>query len=355
MKQNLAMDNVIEINGDSYFLSYMDNYINRVDTLYVERLHRIPFQNPSGELEYSKIYHYRGKIFALPWFANDIAICNLEDGKISYIKIPDRNTEGLQYFEALQNEEFLYLFPCGNDDILVIDMEKEEIVKRIDIQKLVKKSKTEVYCWGCICMESNNVIAPLMCNNRLLKFNIEQKKGELFFLDDNINESGFAAVCKTEGGIWFIPKETKQIYFKDKSGLHIYNYFPNEYRCGEISFYKCVPLDKMVYLLPRDANMFLVINEDGEIHKICDINPDKTNSFERYMFFSNVWRMKNKVYCIEANTGKLYEIVDNKLIEQNFNCKEDYRDEILDLNKDIFRENVVKGFTLKNFLKSICG
>lgn len=354
MSENYAMDNVIELGQEYFFLSFKDNYINKLNckSLQVERIMRIPLYENSKELEYSKMYIYKKKAFVLPWFADDIAVCNLESGNVGYIKVSERGTTGLQYLEAIQLENLLYLVPCGNSDILIIDMEEEVVIKQVSVSELLLKTKDEIYSWGGIFIDNENIIMPLMYSKQLLKYNIETNKLDLC---SSVDESvtGWGGVGKTKSGKWYIPKSATQIYFETDKGLKILDNFPVGYKPGEISFYKCIAIDEVIYLLPRDANMMLAINENGEIHKLCEIYHDGFNMFKRYMYFSNVWKMGKSIYCIESNGGRIYEINDNTLVEREIFTEQKINREVLDISSRYITECEWKGFTLNNFIYSL--
>lgn len=353
MKSIYAMDNVIECDEGYFFVSLYNNGIYRIndDNLNVERISQIPFRFKDGCMEYSKIYAWNHKFCILPWFSDKIAIFDRAKDEYRFIKL-NEFCRGLRYLKAYQDKEKLYLIPCENKDILVIDLDSEKIVESIEIQ-VKNENREKVIAWCEICIDENTITIPQVYESRLIKYNYKQGKTEL--IDNPIKSiTGLCGICDTSGGRWYIPRRADRLYFVSENEEKQFRNFPKAYLPGDISFYKIIPDENRIFLLPRDANMFLVAYEDGTIHELMKINPDSNNDMEKYMYFSNVWFMGNKRFCIESNTGKVYEITDeNKLMEKEF--AEIIHSEMKMDSKEIFYENLYHEHTLDVFIKSVKG
>lgn len=352
MKCFHAMDNVIKVADGYIFVSLYNNRIYKIfdENLHVKPISQIPFSYENIYMEYSKVYEWNNKLFVLPWFSDSIAIYDICDDSYRFIKL-DGEFRGLRYLKAYQKQEYLYLIPCENKDIVIFNMQTEKIIDRLPV-KVSKENEKKVIAWCEICCDEDSLIIPQVYDNKLIKFSIADKR---ICYEEKIKESdGFCGICDTHGGRWYVPRKADSIYFeKDGKIDKIFN-FPEGYIPGEISFYKIVPDEHRVFLLPRDSNMFLVVYENGLIFNLMNTNPNMQNDMERYMYFSNVWKMWGKWFCIEAGSGNLYEISnDNRLIQNAFLDEENYKCEI-DTNKLLF-ENPYIEHTLENYIAAIIG
>lgn len=343
-----AMDNVLKMGEEYYFVSLYNNCIYKIldNNLNVKKIAQIPFRFGQGYMEYSKLYYWNKKFFILPWFSDRIAIYNVERNSYSYIRLNEK-CKGLRYLKAFQKNELLYLIPCENKDIVIINMEKEVVVERINIV-VSKKNEDRVISWGEIGYDIDSIVIPQVYDNKLIGFNYIEKK--IDYIESNIEDiDGFCGICDTKAGRWYIPRQANKLYFSTTTGMKEYHNFPDGYKCGNISFYKIVPDENRIFLLPREANMLLVVYEDGTIINLMYIEPQKNNDMEEYMFFSNVWSIGKHWFCIESNTGRVYEIDDNNLlisrafneIESNIQ-KNNHNEQIL--YEDLYREQTLEGF-----------
>lgn len=313
-----VMDNVLNVDNDYYFVSLYNNWIYRIDgnTFQIEKYVQIPFERLQGYMEYSKMYYYDEKFFILPWFSSKIAVFDINNNVFRYIQM-DKEIIGLRYFMAVPRGELLYLIPCESKDILVINMCTEKVEESIPIA-ISKENVDKVVSWCNIIYEKDGIIIPQVYDNRLIKLNFLNNTIE-FRKSPFEGNTGLCGICDTNDGRWYIPRSADRLIFENLEGMHIYSDFPDGYIAGNISFYKIIPDNHRVFLLPRDANMFIVVTEEGQFYNLMKIRPDKTNSMERYMYFSNVWTINNKYFCVESRSGTVYEItIDYTLIPFSF-------------------------------------
>lgn len=344
-----VMDNVLKIKEEYYFISLYNNCIYEIldDDLTVKKVAQIPFRFGQGYMEYSKLYYWNGKFFILPWFSDRIAIYNMEGKSYSYIQLND-DCKGLRYLKAFQRNELLYLIPCENKDIVIINMEEEIVVDRISIV-VSKENEDKVISWCEVGYDINSIVIPQVYDKRLISFNYIEKK--INYIESNVEDTdGFCGICDTKEGRWFIPRQANKLYFKTTMGMKEYHNFPDGYKCGNISFYKIVPDDNRIFLLPREANMLIVVYEDGTIINLMNIAPQKNNAMEEYMFFSNVWSIGEHWFCIESNTGRVFEIVDSNILIPRFFNEIESNIQKNKLDEEILYENPYREQTLEDFL-----
>lgn len=344
-----AMDNVVCVNNNYFFISLYNNWIYTLDSdLQIKKYIHVPFEYPHGCMEYGKIYVYQNKLFVLPNYAQKIAVVDIDENCISYIEL-DELYGGIKYFMAVQREEFLYLIPCESKDILIVNM-LTEVCEKVVI-RVAKEAEDKAIAWGNVIAEPDGFLLAKVYEKEFVRFHYDNKSVEYIKSSFDI-EGGMSGICKTSGGKWYVPKSANCIFFESDEGMKCFNEFPKGYKAGDISFYKIIPDRDRVFLLPRDANMFLVITEEGKCINLKDINHTKNEGLDRYMFFSNLWRMGNDVYCIESASGKMYQITDDYcLVLKSFNVINERAE--ISFSEGIIVENPFHECTLSNFIASL--
>ena len=353
MKCFYAMDNVLRMDDSYLFVSLYNNRIYRIldENLSVESVSQIPFSFNNGYMEYSKIYAWNNKLFILPWFSDSIAIYDISKNVYRFIKL-NEECRGLRYLKAYQDNERLFLIPCENKDIAIVDMRTEKIEENVKI-RVKKENEKKVIAWCEICGDEENITIPQVYDGGLIKYNY--KKNQISYVENRIRKiNGLCGICDTNGGRWYIPRKADIIYFEKGDVIKEFSEFPKGYIAGDISFYKIVPDTNRVFLLPRDANMLLIVNEDGTIQRLKNIKTDMKSDIERYMYFSNVWKMWDRWFCVESSSGNIYEISnDNNLVPKFFIERGSYKNNV-DI-RGVLEENPYHEYSLENFISSIVG
>lgn len=347
-----SMDNIANANGIYYFVSLYDNGVYRIepDGVTIRKVMKIPFGYSMGCMEYSKTYYYNNKLFVLPWYAKSIAICDLITCEIRFIDILE-TCSGLPYLCGVQKGELLYLIPCENKDILIINMFSEKIEESIALDFVENNKSTGVIAWGSVSYDESNIYIPQFCDDSIIKFSFRNRT---FEYERIINCDGLNGICDTNNGRWYIPRKSNKLYFQDNNGMHVFDDFPAGYVSGETPFYKVISYGDSIMLLPMDANMLIKVNEKGQFFKLYEINCEQNDTMKRYMFFSNVWVINDICYCIESSNSKVYIITnDNELlpIEFIYDGKEDER--FIEMDDKIIVENPYHGNSIENYIFSI--
>ena len=335
MKCFYAMDNIVNIDNHYYFCSLYNNCLYRFDSNFViEEYARLPYEYQQGYMEYSKIYYYDGKIVILPWLAQNIIVFDVETKEHRYVKL-EENCRGLRYYMAVQKKNMFYLIPCESDHLAIFDIYKEKIVERI---KMPGKEQDKALSWCNVSYNGDVITIPQVYDNKQILFDtnthsLDYQKEAFLTVD------GLCGICDSLSGRWYIPKSATKLFFQSNNHINIYSDFPAGYKAGDISFYKIIPIKDMVFLLPRDSNMLLAIKEDGSISCLNKISPDEENTMEKYMFYSNVWEVDEKKYCIESRSGDIYEIgEDYSLIPAAFTFNGSEENKMM-IDADILAEN----------------
>lgn len=344
-----AMDNVVCVNNNCYFMSLYNNWIYTLNSdLQVRKFIHIPFEYSHGCMEYGKIYANKNKLFVLPNYAQKIAVVDIDEKRISYIEL-DELYGGIKYFMAVQKADFLYLIPCESKDILIVNM-LTETFEKVDV-RVAKEAEDKAIAWGNVIAEPDSILLAKVYEKELVRFHYDSKSIEYVNSSFDV-EDGMSGICRTSGGRWYVPRSASCIFFENDEVVKCFREFPEGYKAGDISFYKIIPDMDRVFLLPRDANMFLVITEGGKCINLKDINHIKNEGLDRYMYFSNLWRMGDDVYCIESASGKLNQITnDYKLVPKSFIAINEHVE--INFSGKMVVENPYREYTLENFIASL--
>ncbi|SEW09129.1 hypothetical protein [[Clostridium] fimetarium] len=320
---SLAMDNIIDYQGEWWFLALKDNGLYRMtkNSLKASLITRIPCEQQETIQQYGKIYIYKDKIFAMPWSAKKIAVYDIKSNEFRYIEFPAEEIyRGMIFLKGVIRENRLYLIPCSLDKLIYIDMDKEIIhtLKESLASGPPITQTTHSFAWGGGFDEGDWVIFTKLEENKVIRINLIT--GEKQIYQNDLLQLGGAGVIGDSQGIWIIPHKANSIIYWDriKKQNYIYSDFPEGYQSGELSFYK-IYMDKgILYLLPRDANMLLSIDREGHMKNILpkEESIDYGHTLDRYMRYSNIWSYGNELLFISSKTGKLYVIKENGKLEQ---------------------------------------
>ena len=330
---SLAMDNIVEHQGEWWFLALKDNSIYKMkkDTLEAVFVKRIPYRmNCVGEHpQYGKIYIHKNKVFVLPMIADAIAVYDVKKDQIHYIDYGYKDlSRGTLFLEEIEYKNKLYLIPSGFDYMVSIDLDTEEIGK-INMQNIFSiHGKLGSYAWGNIYWDGRKLILTQLTGKNLMYMDFETGEKEVFECDHL--EGGGGGVCGDKDSIWIIPRKTGKILCWDRKRkkLEIYSEFPNGYQAGDWSFYKVLLGDEL-YLLPRDANMCIAVNkETGNMRNITpNIKEMNMNSFlDRYMPYTNVWKNGNDILMISSKRGSVFVLKREEIIKvENIKVIREYK------------------------------
>ena len=168
-----AMDNVVYINNNYYFISLYNNWIYTLDSnLRIRKFIHVPFEYSHGCMEYGKIYAYKNKLFVLPNYAQNIAVVDIEANSISYIEL-DELYGGIKYFMAVQKAEFLYLIPCERKDILIVNM-LTETCEKVSI-RVAKDVEDKATAWGNVIAEKDSILFAKVYEKEFIRFYYNSK------------------------------------------------------------------------------------------------------------------------------------------------------------------------------------
>jgi len=309
---SLAMDNIVEFQGEWWFLALKDNGLYRMnkDTFEATLVVRIPWDECEGAVQYGKIYCYKSKIFIIPWAPIKIAVYDLEIQSLYYIDYERETTNrGMVFCEGVKNRNKLYLIPCAYENILCLDMETEQISYiRLD-EALREKGKQHLYAWGSIFIDGETVYMTMLDRDLILGCELRSGKVDIYRNRQLIH--GGAGICGSKKDVWIVPKETDRIihWNRKERTTDVIRDFPMGYKAGEFSFHKMKLCEKYLYLLPRDANMCIVVDRETEEVSYLDLEEDLFeigNYYDKYFRLVNVWEEQGDIYLIQTRKGEIY-------------------------------------------------
>ncbi len=319
---SIAMDNIVEYQGEWWFLAMKDNglYKMKKDKLEAKLVIRIPYFNPypGGHPEYGNIHICKDKVFIFPAIVEQIVVYDIKKDELRYISYENTNPKrGRVFWDGIEYKNKLYLIPCGYTYILCIDIVTEEM-KKIEIESTSDDCWTSMYAWGSILKENENVIFTKLFEDKIICVNLETEKKKIY--ECKWLNGGGAGICGDNECVWILPRKTDKVFCWDRNEkiLHVYDDFPEEYDPGEWSFYK-LWLDEKLYLLPRDANMCITVDKKtGKMERLeVDVKPCSSDDFyNRYMRYCNVWKDKDKVMIISSENGELFSVSKTKGINE---------------------------------------
>lgn len=312
---SLAMDNIIEYQGEWWFLALKDNGLYKMhkNTLEASLITRIPYDGMEQVQEYGKIYIYKDKVFVLPWGAKKIAVYDIQKKELRYLEFgAEEIYQGMKFLKGIIRENRLYLVPCSFSKLLYIDMDQETVHIVADLLSPAYSFSPVVHnlAWGEVFDEGDWIFFTELEENKVIHFNIKTGAQEIY--ESDLLDSGGAGVCGDSRGIWIIPRRADVILYWDRSERQIYTYrdFPQGYQPGDLSFYKIYLDEGILYLLPRDANMLVSIDREGHMRNVFpqEEHIDNSHSMDRYMRYSNMWRNGDEIFFISAKKGDLYSL-----------------------------------------------
>lgn len=311
---SLAMDNIVECEGHWWFLALKDNCIYRMnkETLEAEMVAEIPWHEGYGctTPQYGKIVMYKNKVFAIPWAPVRIAVYNIVSRDLHYVEYEsDCIDRGMVFSEGIIKGDKLYLIPCAYENIVCIDMNTELVTYVRLNEALNDKGQNHHFAWGSVFCDKDVIYMTMLFENIVIGYNTQSGQTEIY--RSNVLENGCSGICGDENDIWLVPRKTDKIirWRREQRKLIYLDMFPQGYQAGNWSFHKIVLCGQYLYMLPRDANMCIVI--DKETDKISCLQFDNFRAlagsyYNRYFRYSNIWKVKNMLYIIGTAQGEIH-------------------------------------------------
>ncbi|MCR2045716.1 hypothetical protein NSB25_00245 [Acetatifactor muris] len=311
---SLAMDDIVEYQGRWWFFSVKDHGIYRMDkeNFYAELVARIPRDETIENYgpQYRKIFIYEAKIFILPWVPVKIAVYDIISGEIHYIDYERETVNRRMVFgDGIIRGNKLYVMPCVYKNILCIDMDSEDIMYiRLD-EILHEDQSKHQYAWGSIFVDKDSVYMASLKSEKIIELELRSNKVNVY--RNKLLTGGISGVCGDENNVWLVPQKADKILHWDRKRkkVEFIDKFPMQYQTGDFSFYKIVSFEKYLLLLPRDANMLLILDKTTNVISNLEFEEvvyDSENYYDKYFRYMNAWENNGEIYVINTRRGIVY-------------------------------------------------
>ena len=159
---------------------------------------------------------------------------------------------------------------------------------------------------------------------------------------------GCTGICGDEENVWIIPRKADRIILwkRNEHIAKVIDRFPCGYYPGHWSFHKAVLCENYICLLPREANMCIVINRKTEALKCLDLETEKQdvteNPYDKYLRYSHVWEERGIMYIVNTRYGSVYCISEENIENVDEVCRIKLADEnniCVQLEGRVEREN----------------
>lgn len=329
--KSLAMSNLVEIEDRYWFVGLKDNclYCTTKDFQQIEVKERINWDETLPvQTQYGDVVHSRDKIFIIPWTARDIKVYNLITQSMSSIDVKEaydaREREKLFSSHVIIGNR-LYLIPYAYNDIVVVDIDKEVIEKKISLTSR-KEGVTRSYLVGDSSNKADRIWVAQEGTSQIGELDIKSDCVKWFDLgNENLCISGIVSCID---GIWIFPKKLTEIYYLDLNSMEMRLYPVNiaGYEPGENSFSKIITCEDAIYVISNEANKIIRLNNEGDISSVIDIkNIDEGREiWLKNEIITNLWLCDNEIFFITLLRGKIYRLYNHKSenITYTFNARD---------------------------------
>lgn len=328
--ENLSMLSYASVCEEKYFPALNFNGFFKVgeDDINAEMIGEIPDEKRFSKYLYSAVEFVDGKIYMAPMNAKDIAVYEIESGKIFKIKLKQEYMSiTAKFFRILRDDYFLYLIPSRYPAIVKINL-KNNNVTYLDswINKL--NIGTEIFVKNGCFLKNGIINIALFEENKVLKINTETQMSQLLEIPTN-NKQGFVDMFYDNDCYWFIQKGSTAVvkyYDKIKKTEYIYIDDSEEHK-SEIPYIRILDYGDKILLAAYYGKRSVIIDK-----KTCEIQD--INDFEKSkeIIFEDSWDARfYYAEQIEQDKVLLGSIPDHQCL-------------VLDINKN----SIVKTFFIKN-------
>lgn len=266
-----------------------------------------------AETLYHRIVLYKDKLYMIPWSAEYIAVYNIKNNCLQYLKPKCKMAGGIYKFgEAIQYAHYLFLFPAYASEIVRINMEDESIdYYGAELLELLKEIKKEYAFF--LSGEAFDNIAWITSRkgSYLLRFDMDKCFGKIY----SMKKSDVELVDLTGNGKQFyLLNVIGEVYFWDSEQNEEQLIWKYKGKCIGAPFYRIVRVQNCLWLLPGRENKVIKID-------ILQNFMEKEISFPGEYNIKNVQATKFYDYNVQNNRIILYPGNMNMMAE--IDCERD--------------------------------
>lgn len=251
-------------------------------------IHSHMFQVLSCELmnmpiKYRILIEDSEKLILPPYAADDITICDKNQGTMTYIPVLRKTTgQGdLKFYKgAVRFQQYFYLIGDVKSSLLRYDSLTHEILDKSEWKKDFEEQyghSTEIYYHiEEVCVVKNSFYAALTTSNMVMEFDMENEKA--IFHKIGQTSMKYATICFDGKNFWLSGAERVLVCWNKETGqTKEYDKFPELFALSSTDKFKdffcaSLPVGKFVYFAPLKGNMIIRINTlTGEIECVKNI------------------------------------------------------------------------------------
>ncbi len=324
--------------GNNYWcLSSIFDGLYKMDlqTGEVEFVVELPEKNIFGKQMYSEILRYKNSLYMIPYFADNVAVVNINTFDVSVIVLENKLLEQ----KKIESEKYhswsiaggciyknwLILYPGMGTYIYRIELDTKFIKKLCFTEEVQRYYANSIYSdyyidQGSHYLKDTYLYIPLSCMDAVIKLDIQNFKIKYYYIDNN--NTGYCAIAYANKTFWLAPKRKGAFVRWDELNNKIIRMeqYPLGFERKEWrSFLRMIPYKDKVYVLPCYANMLLIIDAkknillDGSFEKITDRDYEKHMYMESTMLVRSVQLYGDDLFIISglANELIVYNLTEN--------------------------------------------
>ena len=230
----------------------------------------------SGARYYSRAVEIKGKIYVIPYNAQDMLI--IEDKKIRKIEFPKYAVQGTAFKGYIHDndDKYLFIFPYQYPKAIRFHLDTEKVDYIDGIQPFYIRNIDQEWKSGGVTLHNNELAFSSPEDNKLLFMNIDTLKIKICGIDTG-NGKGIQEAAFDGDDIWLIPmKGTAITCWNVKTGRtrtysevpvqYKVKQWPYEYECeehpfGSIAFFRENGKERII-ISPNQGNMYLSLDRD---------------------------------------------------------------------------------------------
>lgn len=305
---------------------------------------------------YGKIYAYKDKIIGVPNFAEQILIYKGRD-KVSYIDLPDElkrfKVKYGYFWNAELESNILYIIGYCIPFIVVVDLEKEDIISVIDLSAYYLEERIQYYSESTIY--NNYIIIPEFEDNAVIIFDKISLQSKRIIIKNT--GKGFSALVKDNQYIWLFPSHAGEIvkWNFDTNEVMLYEKYPKKVNLkqNDLSFGHAIDIGNEILVFPYNLKTVVSISKrNGKMKSL--ISFEKCFNNENFGI-AYVEKNDDIVTCISYSKEVIqYDIKEDEIVKYCLEVSlKDYEKYLLKMLKKGYIVINEKEVSLQRYLENI--
>lgn len=230
---------------------------------------------------YITMAEYENKLIFPPYFADSIAVYDLEKQEFEYISLPaekvPRGQRLGQYKKIACFKEKAYFVGDNISALICMDLKTYEIKRCSEWQKEFEKKYgvfTQSNIYSDLCVTGHSFWVPLKEKNYVMEYNMLDDTHSFYRIGERENQ--YSCIC-FDGNCFWLSGDEKFItkWDKESGTFELFEDFPSDFAVntdngGRKAYFSCSILwNHSIYFAPMSANMCIRIDlESGEMSSL---------------------------------------------------------------------------------------